>query len=268
MLIHPTAIVSPKAELDPTVEVGPNVIIEDYAKIGPGTRIWANAFIGRHSEIGRDNQIHIGAVLGHEPQDVKFDRTCRSYLRVGDRNIFREYFTVHRGTKPETATTIGNDCFLMACAHVGHNCVIGNHVIMANAALLAGHVRVDDRAFISGGVVVQQFSHIGRVVMISGNAQITTDIPPFLLVVERNELYGLNLVGLKRAGISVKTVAELKRLYRIFFLSGLNGSQALTEVAQPGVFNTPEANEFIEFVRNATNPLCAPPRDSQTLKSQ
>ena len=126
MVIHPTAIVSPKAVLDPTVEVGPHAIIEEHVKIGAGTRVWANAYITGHTEIGRDNQIHMGAVIGHEPQDIKFDRKCRSYLRIGDRNIFREYCTVHRGTEPESATIIGNDCFLMAVSHVGHNCVIGH----------------------------------------------------------------------------------------------------------------------------------------------
>jgi UDP-N-acetylglucosamine acyltransferase len=258
MPIHPTAIISPKAELDSTVEVGPNVIIEDNARVGAGTRILANAYIAGHTEIGRDNQIHMGAVLGHEPQDVKFDRTCRSYLRVGDRNIFREYCTVHRGTTSESATVIGNDCFLMACSHVGHNCAIGNNVIIANAVLLAGHVRVDDRAFISGGVVVQQFTRIGRVSMISGNSRISADVPPFMLVAERNELYGLNVVGLKRAGINLKTVAELKQVYRMFFMAGLNVSQALAEASKPGTFATPEAKEFIEFVRGSENGICGP----------
>jgi UDP-N-acetylglucosamine acyltransferase len=259
MSIHPTAIVSPKAELDPTVEVGPNVIIEDSVRIGANTSILANAFIGRYSEIGRDNRIHIGAVLGHEPQDVKFDRTCRSYLRIGDRNIFREYCTVHRGSAPESATVIGDDSFLMVGSHAGHNCTVGNRVIIANCVLLAGHVRVGDRAFVSGGAVVQQFSRIGRVAMISGNSRITADVPPFTLVAERNELYGLNLVGLKRAGISAETIAELKRLYRLFFLAGLNNSQALAEASKPSAFTTPEAAEFIEFVRTSEIGICTPP---------
>src|SRR5439155_4753391 len=127
-----TAIISSKAKLDSCVEVGPHAIIEEHVKIGAGTRVWANAYLTGHTEIGRDNQIHMGAVIGHEPQDFKFDQSCRSYLRVGDRNVFREYCNVHRGAAAESETVIGNDCFLMAAAHVGHNCAIGNNVTIAN----------------------------------------------------------------------------------------------------------------------------------------
>src|SRR5664280_1179851 len=150
MSIHPTAIVSPKAELDPSVDIGPHAIIEEHVKIAAGTRVMASAYITGHAEIGRDNQIHMGAVIGHEPQDLNFDRKTRSYLRVGDRNVFREYCTVHRGTESESATVIGNECYLMAASHVGHNCVLGNNVIVCNCALVAGHVHVGNNAFISG----------------------------------------------------------------------------------------------------------------------
>ncbi|HUK81570.1 MAG TPA: acyl-ACP--UDP-N-acetylglucosamine O-acyltransferase [Verrucomicrobiae bacterium] len=260
MAIHPSAIVSPKAELDPSVEVGPHAIIEEHVKIRAGTRVSANAFITGHTEIGRDNQIHVGAVIGHEPQDLKFDRNCRSYLRIGDRNVFREYCNIHRGTEPESATVIGSDCYLMATSHVGHNCVIGNEVIICNCALLSGHVHVGDRAFISGGVVIHQFTHIGRLAMFSGNARVSMDVPPFTLAAERNEVHALNLVGLRRAKISTEAVSELKRLFKLFYLSGLNGTQALKEASQDGAFKTAEAREFIEFVRNSPNGICPPAR--------
>jgi UDP-N-acetylglucosamine acyltransferase len=260
MPIHLTAIVSPKAELDSTVEVGPHAIIEEHVKIAAGTRIWANAYITGHTEIGRDNQIHMGAVIGHEPQDLKFDRTCRSYLRIGDRNTFREYSTVHRGTEPESATVIGNDCYLMGVSHVGHNCVIGNDVIICNCALVAGHVHVGDRAFISGGVVIHQFTRVGRLAMFSGNARVSMDVPPFTLAAERNEVHALNLVGLRRAKIAPAAVAELKKLFKLFYLSGLNGTGALKEASQEGAFKTAEALEFIEFVRNSPNGICPSPR--------
>jgi len=260
MAIHPTAIVSPKAELDSTVDIGPNAIIDEHVKIGAGTRVWANAYITGHTEIGRDNQIHMGAVIGHEPQDLKFDRNCRSYLRIGDRNIFREYCTVHRGTEPESATVIGNDCYLMGVSHVGHNCVVGNNVIICNCALLAGHVHVGDQAFISGGVVIHQFMHVGRLAMISGNARVSMDVPPFTLAAERNEVHGLNVVGLRRAEISAAAMAELKKLFKIFYLSGMNCSEALKQASQDGAFATDEAREFIEFVRNSPNGICPPPR--------
>ncbi len=265
MPIHPTAIVSQKAELDSSVDVGPNVIVEEHVKIDAGTRIWANAYLTGHTEIGRDNQIHMGAVIGHEPQDLKFDRACRSYLRVGDRNVFREYCNVHRGTEPESATVIGNECYLMVAAHVGHNCVIGNNVIICNCAMLGGHVHVDDRAFISGGVVIHQFTRIGRLTMCSGNARISKNVPPFTLEAERNEIHALNLVGLRRAKISREAIAELKRLYQLFYLSDVNGTQALQEASVEGAYKTAEAREFIEFVRNSPKGICPPARNSVSI---
>src|SRR5271154_3239418 len=221
MPIHPTAIINPKAQLDSTVDVGPNAVIDEHVKVGAGTRIWANAYLTGHTEIGRENEIHMGAVIGHEPQDLKFDRTCRSYLRIGDRNVFREYCTVHRGTEPESSTVIGDECYLMATAHVGHNCVIGNNVIICNCALVAGHVHVGDRAFISGGVVIHQFTHVGRLAMFSGNARVSMDVPPFTRAAERNEIHALNLVVLRRMKISREAIRELKKLFQLFYLSDL-----------------------------------------------
>jgi UDP-N-acetylglucosamine acyltransferase len=258
MAIHPTAIVSPKAELDSSVEVGPHAIVEDHVKIGAGTKVWANAYLTGHTEIGRENQIHMGAVLGHEPQDLKFDRSRRTYLRIGDRNVFREYTTVHRGTEAESATVIGNDCFLMAQAHVGHNCVLGNGVILANAALLAGHVHIGDRAFISGCAVVHQFTRVGRLALLSGSSGISMDLPPFTLAAERNQVRALNLVGLRRAKISREAISELKKLFQLFFLSGKKVSEALAET--DGAFQTAEAHEFIEFVRTSPNGILPGPR--------
>lgn len=259
MAIHPTAIVSPRADLDPTVEVGPYAIIEDNVCIDAGTRVMAHAFLTGHTEIGRDNQIHMGVVLGHEPQDLKFDRSTRSYLRIGDRNVFREYTTVHRGTDSESATVIGRDCFLMANSHVGHNSILGNGVILANAALLGGHVHVGDRAFISGGVVIHQFVHIGRLAMLSGNGRFSMDIPSFTIATERNEVHAVNMVGLKRAGIGPAAIAEIKKLFKLFYHSGLNGTQALAEASLEGAFVTAEAREFIEFVRRSPNGVCPGP---------
>jgi UDP-N-acetylglucosamine acyltransferase len=254
MAIHPTAIISPKAELDSSVEVGPHVIIDEHVNIGAGTRIWANAYLTGHTTIGRDNQIHMGAVIGHEPQDLKFDRSRRTYLRIGDRNVFREYVTVHRGTEAESATVIGNDCFLMAQAHVGHNSVVGNDVIMANASLLAGHVHIGDRAFISGCAVVHQFTHIGRLVMLSGLSGVSMDVPPFTIAAERNQVRTLNVVGLKRAKIPAAAVSEIKKLFQLFYRSGKNSTEALAEAGE--TFVTAEAREFLEFVRKSPNGIC------------
>lgn len=253
MAIHPTAIINPQAELDPSVEVGPHAIIDAHVKIGAGTRIWANAYITGHTEIGRDNQIHMGAIIGHEPQDLRFKRDTRSYLRIGDRNILREYCTVHRGTEPESATVLGNDCFLMANVHIGHNCELGDRVIIANASMLGGYVQVADRAFISGGVAIHQFLHIGRLVMISGNSRVSMDVPPFVMLAERNEVHGLNLVGLKRAQIKGTALKEIKQVYRLFYRSDLNRVQAIEEASQLGRFTSPEAKEFVTFIQTSPN---------------
>jgi len=262
MAIHPSAIISPKAELDSAVEVGPHAIIEEHVRIGAGTRVWANAYITGHTEIGRDNEIHMGAVIGHEPQDLKFKRDTRSYLRIGDRNVFREYSNVHRGTEPESATVIGDDCYLMATSHVGHNCVIGNGVIICNCALVAGYVQLGDRVFVSGGVVIHQFTRVGRLAMFSGNARVSMDVPPFTLAAERNEVHALNLVGLRRAKIARGAVSELKQLFQLFYLSGKNGTQALAEATKDGAFKTAEAREFIEFARTSANGICPGPKSS------
>jgi UDP-N-acetylglucosamine acyltransferase len=256
MSIHPTAIISPKAELDASVEVGPHAIIDAHVRIGAGTRVWANAYLTGHTEIGRDNEIHMGAVVGHEPQDLKFDRNCVSHLKIGDGNVIREYCTIHRGTEPGSSTVIGDRCFLMGASHIAHNCHVGSQVIMCNAALLAGHVHVGDRAFISGGVTVHQFIQIGRLAIISGNARITMDVPPFLMISERNVVHGLNLVGLKRAKISADALAEIKKLYKLFYRAGLSTSHALRQAEAEGIHQTAEGREFVEFVRASPNGIC------------
>lgn len=257
MAIHPTAIVHPTAELDSSVEVGPHVFIEAGVRVGANTRLWPNAYLASGTELGRDNEVHMGAVLGHEPQDVGFKRGTSSHLRVGDRNIFREYCTVHRGTQPDSITQIGNDNYLMAGSHIGHNCVIGNQIILCNCALVAGHVHIGDRAFISGGVVIHQFTHIGRLAMLSGNARISMDVPPFLLAAERNEIHAINIVGLKRAAISTTAIGEIKRLFKLFYRSALNFSEALAQADQ---FTTTEAGEFLDFIRASPNGVCPPAR--------
>lgn len=254
MGIHKTASISPRAEIDPSVEVGPNVIIEGQVKIGRGTKIYANAYITGYTTIGQDNEIHMGTVIGHEPQDFAFDRKITSYVEIGNKNIIREYCTIHRGTKPETKTTMGDNNFLMAGAHAAHNVTIGNNVIVANNALFGGYVTIGDNAFVSGGVVVHQFVTIGRLAMLSGNGRFSMDIPPFLVALERNSVEGLNLVGLRRAGFSAATIREIKNAYKIFYLSGLQKRKAIERLQSEG-FASPEALEFIEFIKTAKRPL-------------
>ncbi len=263
MPIHSTAIISHKAEIEPSTDIGPNVVIDEYVKVGARTKIWANAYITGHTEIGKDNEIHMGAVIGHEPQDFKFDRKCRSYLKIGHRNIFREYSTIHRGTEPESSTIIGDDNFFMGLSHVAHNCVIGNSVVVCNCALLAGHAQIGDRAFLSGGVLIHQFTRIGRLAMLSGNARVSMDVPPFCLAAERNEVHALNSVGLKRANVSLAARKEIKQLFSLIYRSGLNVSQAVQEATQNEKTRSQEAQEFIEFIRSSTIGIC-PSNNKQT----
>lgn len=251
-MIHPTAVVSRKAELDSSVEVGPYAVIEDHVQVGAETKIWAHAYLTGYTEIGKNNQIHMGAVIGHFPQDLKFDPDIKSYLKIGDRNTFREYTTVHRGTEPESMTLIGSDNFLMGGAHVAHNCVVGNKVIICNYAVLAGHVHVGDQVFISASVMIHQHVHAGRLVMFSGGAGVSRDVPPFMMACERNEIWSINLVGLQRGGISDSAIREIKRMYKIFYRSGLNVSQAIAEIEKAG-FQSSEIKEFVDFVCHSPN---------------
>ena len=252
--IHPTAIIHPKASLDPTVEVGPNVVIDEHVAIGRGTKIYANAYITGYTTIGENNQIHMGAVIGHDAQDFAFNQDIVSYVEIGNSNIIREYATIHRGSKPETKTVMGDSNFLMSGAHLAHNVTLGSNVIVANFAGVAGYVTVGDRAFVSGGVMVHQFVTVGRLAMLSGNGRFSRDIPPFLVALERNRVEGINLVGLRRAGLTREAIREIKNAYKILYLSGYGKKKAIEALDGAG-FASPEAAEFIDFVKNAKRPL-------------
>ena len=254
--IHKTAIISSKAEIDSSVDIGPNVVVCDDVRIGSGTKILANAYISEHTTIGCNNEIHMGCVIGHYPQDFAFDKGILSFVEIGDNNVIREYCTVHRGTKPETKTLIGNNCYLMGGTHVAHNVSIGNNVITANYAVFGGYVSIGDNAVISGGVLVHQFVRVGRLAMLSGNGRFSQDIPPFLTGLERNSVGGVNLVGLRRAGISRSAIREIKKAYSLLYLSGLLIREAVEKIESER-FETPEAAEFLTFVKDRKRPLVA-----------
>ena len=247
-------MVSPGAQIAAGVEIGANVIIGEHVTIGSGTKIYANAYLTGSTTIGCNNEIHMGAIIGHEPQDLGFSKDTVSYVEIGDNNIFREYVTIHRGTKPETKTVVGNNNFLMGGSHLAHNVTIGDNVIIANFAGVAGYATVGDRAFISGGVMVHQFVTIGRLAMLSGNGRFSRDIPPFLVALERNRVEGVNLVGLRRAGFARETIREIKDAYKILYLSGYGKKKAIEALDAAG-FTSPEAAEFISFVKSAQRPL-------------
>lgn len=248
-MLHPTAVIHPDAELGSDVTIGPYAVIEGPASIGDGCEIQAHAVIGGHVEMGKDNLIGYGAIIGGDPQDFAFRPEVRSSVRIGNGNKIREYSTIHRGTTEGTATVIGDGCFLMAGAHLAHNVVLGNHVIIANNALLGGHVQVGEGVFIGGGCVFHQFIRIGRLVICQGASAFSQDIPPFTTAAERNGIAGLNVVGLRRAGFSAAQRAEIKEAFRLLYRSNMNTTQALASVQELKL--GAEAREFFDFVAAA-----------------
>jgi len=249
MKIHPTAIIHPEAILGEGTEVGPYAVIEGAAKIGEGCVIQAHAVVGAHVTMGRENTVGYGAVIGGDPQDFAFKSEVRSEVRIGDRNRFREHCTIHRGTTEGSATVVGNDCFLMAGAHLAHNVHLGNSVVIANNALLGGHVHVADRVFIGGGAVFHQHMKVGRLVIAQGISGYSKDIPPFTIGAEVNMIAGLNVVGLRRGGFSPTQRNEIKEAFAVVYRSGLNITQALA-AAKEKTWG-PEATEFFEFIAAA-----------------
>ena len=247
--IHPTAIVDSNAKIGADVHIGPFSIIGPHVTIGHKTVVQSHVVIEGEVIIGCGNFIGHGAIIGTPPQDVSFSPERKTKVEIGDHNIIREYCTIHRGSPDGSATKIGDKNFLMAGAHVGHNCVIGNNVIIANNCLLAGHVRVDDAVFLGGGSTFHQFMHIGRLVMVQGSSGFGKDLPPFVIAAERNYVFGLNIVGLRRAGLSVNDRDEIKEAFKLVYLSGLNTSQAIEKAATMS-FSTP-AREFLDFVASS-----------------
>lgn len=247
--IHPTAIVDPNAKLTANVEIGPFSIIGPDVAIGDKTIVQSHVVIEAEVAIGCGNFIGHGAIIGVPPQDVSFSAERKTKVEIGDDNIIREYCTIHRGSPDGSATKIGDKNFLMAGAHVGHNCVIGNNVVIANNCLLAGYVRVDDGAFLGGGSTFHQFMHIGRLAMVQGSSAFGKDLPPFVTAAERNSVFGLNTIGMRRAGINARDRDEIKEAFKLIYLSGLNTSQALDK-AKIMTIGAP-AREFLDFIANA-----------------
>jgi UDP-N-acetylglucosamine acyltransferase len=228
MPIHPTAIVDSRAELDASVVVGPYCVIEGPVRIDADVRLYQNVYVTGRTHIGQGCVLHPGAIVGHEPQDIK-DRGQPTFCRIGSRTVIREYVTIHRGTAPDTGTIVGNDCFLLAASHVGHNCVVGDGVTLINGVLLGGHVEVGTRATLGGAAVVHQFVRVGELVMVAGNARVVMDAVPFSLVDVEGRVAGLNRIGLRRAQLSVPEIEEVRAFYRFLFAPGRRPSVALEE---------------------------------------
>jgi UDP-N-acetylglucosamine acyltransferase len=261
MSIDATARLAPDVDLAPDVEVGPGAIIEGPSRIGPGTRILAHACIGPHTTIGAGNLIGFGAIIGYEPQDYAFTGE-ESYTIIGDHNIIREYVTIHRGTKPKSATRVGDHNFLMALSHLAHNAVVGHHVIVVNGALVGGYVEVADRAFISGNCVIHQFCRVGTLALMRGGTRTSRDVPPYSIIDGDHLVRGLNLVGLKRAGFTSAQIAPLRQAFRLLFARRGNLSQALERV-KAEVPLTPEVAHLLDFIQSAKRGVALGPRLSR-----
>ena len=229
-------------------------MIESDVVIGAGCLLEPYVYIKRWTTMGERNQISAGTVLGTDPLDKNFTSE-RSYLKIGDGNTIREHYTVSRGTKPESVTEIGHDNYIMTSGHIAHNCIIGNNTVIASCALVAGYVEVEDRAFISGGVVIHQFSKIGRLAMIGGNTRVNSDVPPFFLYTGFNvEAKGLNLVGLKRAGYKASDLSTLKKAYQLLYRSGLKLKEALAKIETE--IPTPDTLHLVDFIRRSERGIC------------
>jgi UDP-N-acetylglucosamine acyltransferase len=260
--IHSTAIVDKGATIGNNVEIGPYCVIGAGAVIGDNTRLQAHAIIEGSVRLGARNFVGYGAVIGTAPQDLSYDSKRNSGVEIGDNNVIREYCSVHRGTAEGSATRIGANNYLMVGAHLGHNCVIGNKVIIANNCLLGGYVTVDDGAFLGGGCVFHQFMHVGRLVIAQGASAFGKDIPPFVIAAERNLVFGLNVVGLRRAGINAEDRDQIKKAFRLIYSSGMNVSQALDEGAKMNFGSL--AREFLDFILAANKRgICAYKRGTE-----
>ncbi len=256
VIVHPTAIVDPAARLARRVEVGPGAVIEACARIGERTRIGPHAFVAGCCQIGADCEIDVAAALGR-PAQIRGAAGEGGGVRIGDRCRIREHATVHRARDAGSWTTLGDDVFLMAGAHVAHDCSIGEAVTIASGALLAGFVTVQRRAFISGNVVVHQFERIGELSMIAGGALINRDVPPFMVVALRATAYAVNIIGMRRAGIPPDRRRVIQEAFRLLYRSKLNVSQAVERFSTLPA--TPELEVLTEFIASSKRGICTGP---------
>ncbi len=264
-MIHPTAIVDPRAEVDSTAEIGAYAIVEGPCRIGAATRVFPHAIVTGGAELGERNEVHYGAILGHVPQDLAFEGK-ESHLRIGAGNVFREHAEVHRGTKAGTETAIGDRNYFMSRSHVAHNCRIGSDTIVASGALLSGYVELGDRAFVSGNCVVHQFVRIGRLAMLRGLSRTSRDVPPFCIMDGTHTVRTVNLVGLRRAGMPAEEIRALRTAFRTLFLRPRNLKLALADAGAEAA--SPAVRELLEFIRASTRGVCFGPRGGGEEESE
>ena len=261
MPIHPTAIIDPRAVVHPEADIGPYVVVDGPVHIGARTRVLTHAVLTGWTEIGADNVIHMHATVGDAPQDLAYDG-AESYVRIGNGNVIREHAQIHRGTKPGSATVLGDGSFVMATAHIGHNCRLGNRVILANGCMLGGYVEVEDDAFVSGNCVVHQFVRVGRLALLRGLSRTSRDVPPFCIMDGTHTVRAINRVGLRRAGFTAPQIRSLQTAFRRLFRRPRNLRTALAELeAEPC---SPEVRYLIDFIRASKRGVCFGPREAGT----
>ncbi len=246
MAIHPTAVIDPQAEIDPTAEIGAYAVIDGPVTVAARARIYHHAYLTGWTEIGAECEVHPFAVVGHLPQDFHFEGH-RSYCRIGAGTVIREYVSIHRGTDPDSVTSLGEKCFLLAHAHVGHNCAVGDRVTMINGVNLGGHTTVGQGALFSICSATHQFTRVGEYAMLAPDARAPMDALPYMTVQGRNAVSGVNVVGMKRNGFSKDEIAEIKQAHRLLYRSGLPLSKAVDEF-EVGV-QTRAGRTLLEFVR-------------------
>jgi UDP-N-acetylglucosamine acyltransferase len=252
--ISPTALVHPDAVIGPGTRVGEFCVIESDVVIGARCLLEPYVFVKRWTTLGEENTISAGTVLGTEPLDKGFSGE-RSYLSIGNRNKIREHYTISRGTQPESTTRIGNGNYIMTSGHIAHNCTVGDDAVIASCALVAGYVEIEDQAFVSGGVVIHQYSKVGRLAMIAGNTRVNTDVPPYVLGADFNvAAKGLNLVGLKRAGISREDISLLKSAYKLLYRSHLKLDDALARIEAE--VPSQHTLHLTQFIRKSKRGIC------------
>lgn len=255
-MIHPTAIVSPKATLAEGVSIGPFCVVEDDVVVGARTTLMSHVVLANGARIGEDVRLHPGVVIATAPQDLKYAGEPTT-AHVGDRTVVRECATINRGTTATGASSVGSDCLIMAYSHVAHDCVVGNHVIMANSVQLGGHVEVDDWAIIGGLTGVHQFVRIGAHCMVAAVSKATQDVPPYTLV-GRSPLSveGINVVGLRRRGFTVEEIDAIKEFYDVLYRRGLNVSDALAEYRSLHAAIDPRVESALSFIEASKRGIC------------
>lgn len=252
MQIHPTAIVSEKVKFGKNVTIGPFSIIEDDVIIGDDTEIHAHVLIRTGTTIGTGCKVFQGAVIGHDPQDIKFDVSIPTRTNIGNNTTIREYSTIHRGTDATGFTAVGDNCLIMAYTHVAHDCHLGNNLIIANATQMGGHVTIDDWVIIGGGALIHQFVSVGAHCMVQGGSRISQDVSPYSLIgKEPPKFEGLNKIGLLRRGFSKETIKEIENFYKYILYNGLNLSEGLKKYLEDVPEPIKEVKNCIDFIKNS-----------------